>query len=126
MSAILDDSMIMTLAGWLAGWLACWLAGWLASWLAGWRDRLRWRGHGFLGGDTGFWQGTRVSGRGHGFLGGDEGLWQGTKENGGEILPPKAATFHRLNAAEGRFWTMSPSQLDRDLLVILYRKTHFY
>ena len=33
------------------------------------------RGHGFLGGDTGFWEGTRVSGRGHGFLAGDTGFW---------------------------------------------------
>ena len=37
--------------------------------------RVSGRGHGFLAGDTGFWQGTRVSGRGHGFLAGDTGFW---------------------------------------------------
>ena len=36
----------------------------------------------FLAGDTGFWEGTRVSGRGHGFLAGDTGFWQGTRVSG--------------------------------------------
>ena len=73
-----------------------------------------------LGIGPGFLAVARLFQRGHGFLAGDEGLWQGTKENGGEILPPKAAKFHRLNAAEGRFWTMPPSQLDWDLVIHLY------